>query len=62
MISRAKLDLSNPNQPKLTDVKQIWQQVLKSQDKAIMGIACFGADGKLWVSSGERQSLTLPKI
>lgn len=29
VISRAKLDLSNPNQPKLTDIKQIWQQVPK---------------------------------
>lgn len=56
MISRAKLDLSNPNQPKLTDVKQIWQQVPKVSGQGHYGHRMlFGADGKLWVSSGERQ-------
>ncbi|MBI1449317.1 PQQ-dependent sugar dehydrogenase [Acinetobacter sp. AC1-2] len=55
-ISRAKLDLSNPNQPKLTDVKQIWQQVPKVSGQGHYGHRMvFGADGKLWVSSGERQ-------
>ncbi|MGM7369116.1 PQQ-dependent sugar dehydrogenase, partial [Acinetobacter baumannii] len=56
VISRAKLDLSNPNQPKLTDVKQIWQQVPKVSGQGHYGHRMlFGADGKLWVSSGERQ-------
>lgn len=56
VISRAKLDLSNPNQPKLTEVKQIWQQVPKVSGQGHYGHRMvFGADGKLWVSSGERQ-------
>jgi len=56
VIARAKLDLSNPNQPKLTEVKQIWQQVPKVSGQGHYGHRMlFGADGKLWVSSGERQ-------
>ncbi|EOW0878347.1 PQQ-dependent sugar dehydrogenase, partial [Acinetobacter baumannii] len=56
VISRAKLDLSDPNQPKLTDIKQIWQQVPKVSGQGHYGHRMlFGADGKLWVSSGERQ-------
>jgi len=56
VISRAKLDLSNPHQPKLIDVKQIWQQVPKVSGQGHYGHRMlFGADGKLWVSSGERQ-------
>ena len=56
VISRAKLDLSNPNQPKLTDIKQIWQQVPKVSGQGHYGHRMlFGTDGKLWVSSGERQ-------
>ncbi|MDH2620997.1 PQQ-dependent sugar dehydrogenase [Acinetobacter baumannii] len=56
VISRAKLDLSNPNQPKITDIKQIWQQVPKVSGQGHYGHRMlFGADGKLWVSSGERQ-------
>ncbi|ENX18439.1 hypothetical protein F895_00054 [Acinetobacter sp. CIP 64.2] len=56
MISTAKLDLSNPQQPKLTDLKAIWQQVPKVSGQGHYGHRMlFGADGKLWVSSGERQ-------
>ncbi|MFP5083090.1 PQQ-dependent sugar dehydrogenase [Acinetobacter pittii] len=56
VISRAKLDLSHPNQPKLTDMKQIWQQVPKVSGQGHYGHRMlFGTDGKLWVSSGERQ-------
>lgn len=56
VISRAKLDLSNPHQPKLIDVKQIWQQVPKVSGQGHYGHRMlFDADGKLWVSSGERQ-------
>ncbi|MDS7925234.1 PQQ-dependent sugar dehydrogenase [Acinetobacter sp. V115_6] len=56
VISRAKLDLSNPNQPKLNDIKQIWQQVPKVSGQGHYGHRMlFGTDGKLWVSSGERQ-------
>ena len=55
-ISRAKLDLSNPAQPKLTDLKTIWQQVPKVSGQGHYGHRMmFGPDGKLWVSSGERQ-------
>ncbi|ENX35906.1 hypothetical protein F889_00605 [Acinetobacter colistiniresistens] len=56
MISTARLDLSNPQQPKLTDLKAIWQQVPKLSGQGHYGHRMlFGADGKLWVSSGERQ-------
>ncbi|MBM7139356.1 MULTISPECIES: PQQ-dependent sugar dehydrogenase [Acinetobacter] len=56
VIACAKLDLSNPNQPKLTEMKQIWQQVPKVSGQGHYGHRIlFGADGKLWVSSGERQ-------
>ncbi|WP_284115805.1 PQQ-dependent sugar dehydrogenase [Acinetobacter pittii] len=56
VISRAKLDLSHPNQPKLTNIKQIWQQVPKVSGQGHYGHRMlFGTDGKLWVSSGERQ-------
>ncbi|MDH0032689.1 MULTISPECIES: PQQ-dependent sugar dehydrogenase [unclassified Acinetobacter] len=56
VISRAKLDLSNPAQPKLTDLKTIWQQVPKVSGQGHYGHRMlFGPDGKLWVSSGERQ-------
>ncbi|WP_151760400.1 PQQ-dependent sugar dehydrogenase [Acinetobacter junii] len=55
-ISRAKLDLSNPEQPKLTDLKRIWQQIPKVSGQGHYAHRMlFGADGKLWVSSGERQ-------
>lgn len=55
-ISRAKLDLSNPEQPKLTDLTRIWQQVPKVSGQGHYAHRMlFGADGKLWVSSGERQ-------
>lgn len=56
VISRAKLDLSHPNQPKLNEIKQIWQQVPKVSGQGHYGHRMlFGTDGKLWVSSGERQ-------
>ena len=56
VISRAKLDISNPAQPKLTDLKTIWQQVPKVSGQGHYGHRMlFGPDGKLWVSSGERQ-------
>ncbi|MBJ9956782.1 PQQ-dependent sugar dehydrogenase [Acinetobacter courvalinii] len=55
-IARAKLDLSNPQQPKLTDLKTIWQQVPRVSGQGHYGHRMlFGSDGKLWVSSGERQ-------
>jgi glucose/arabinose dehydrogenase len=55
-IARAKLDLSNPAQPKLTDLKTIWQQTPKVSGQGHYGHRMlFGADGKLWISSGERQ-------
>ncbi|MCH7313832.1 PQQ-dependent sugar dehydrogenase [Acinetobacter sp. ANC 3882] len=55
-IARATLDLSNPAQPKLTNLKTIWQQVPKVSGQGHYGHRMqFGPDGKLWVSSGERQ-------
>lgn len=55
-IAHATLDLSDPKQPKLKDLKTIWQQVPKVSGQGHYGHRMqFGPDGKLWVSSGERQ-------
>lgn len=62
-IARSKLDLSNPAQPKLTDLKTIWQQTPKVSGQGHYGHRMlFGADGKLWISSGSDKNLILPKI
>ncbi|MGB5888298.1 MAG: PQQ-dependent sugar dehydrogenase [Acinetobacter venetianus] len=56
VISRATLDLADPAQPKLVDVKRIWEQVPKVSGQGHYGHRMqFGPDAQLWVSSGERQ-------
>lgn len=56
VISRATLDLADPAQPKLVDVKRIWEQVPKVSGQGHYGHRMqFGPDVQLWVSSGERQ-------
>lgn len=62
VISRAKLDLSHPNQPKLTDIKQIWQQVPKVSGQGHYGhrmlLVQIVSCGSVQVSD---KSLILPK-
>jgi len=56
VVVRGELDLSNPQQPQLKKLRTIWQQVPKVQGQGHYGHRLlFGSDGKLWISSGERQ-------
>ncbi|MFD1438718.1 PQQ-dependent sugar dehydrogenase [Acinetobacter sp. ANC 4282] len=56
VVARGELDLSNPQQPQLKNLRTIWQQVPKVQGQGHYGHRLlFGPDGKLWISSGERQ-------
>ena len=55
-ISRAKLDLTNPQQPKLTNLEKIWEQVPKMSGQGHYGHRMlFDFEDQLWVASGERQ-------
>lgn len=55
-VVRAQLDLSAPNQPKLTHLQKIWQQTPKVSGQGHYGHRlAFDREGKLWISSGERQ-------
>lgn len=55
-ISRAKLDLTNPLQPKLTGLEKIWEQVPKMSGQGHYGHRMlFDFEDQLWVASGERQ-------
>lgn len=55
-ISRAKLDLTNPQQPKLTGLEKIWEQVPKMSGQGHYGHRMlFDFEDQLWVASGERQ-------
>lgn len=55
VIERAQLDLTAA-QPSLKQRKIIWQQVPKVEGQGHYSHRMrFGTDGKLWVSSGERQ-------
>ncbi|MPW45408.1 PQQ-dependent sugar dehydrogenase [Acinetobacter guerrae] len=55
-VVRAQLDLSAPNQPKLTHLQKIWQQTHKVSGQGHYGHRlAFDREGKLWISSGERQ-------
>lgn len=56
VVARGELDVSNPQQPQLKNLRTIWQQVPKVQGQGHYGHRLlFGSDGKLWISSGERQ-------
>ena len=58
VVARARLDLSAEG-GKLSDVKVIWRQVPKVTGDGHYGHRLlFGADGKLWISSSERQKFT----
>lgn len=55
-VIRARLDLDNGKQPRLTDSKLIWQQVPKMSGQGHYGHRLmFDHENKLWISSGERQ-------
>lgn len=56
VVIRAKLDLNSPNQPKLMEIEKIWQQVPKVSGQGHYAHRlAFDREGKLWISSGERQ-------
>lgn len=56
VVIRAKLDLSNPAQPKLTDLQRIWEQVPKVAGQGHYAHRIvFDTQAHLWISSGERQ-------
>ena len=58
VILKAKLDVQD-SKPTLKDSKIIWKQVPKVEGQGHYSHRMvFGADGKLWVSSGERQKFT----
>ncbi|KAA8732380.1 PQQ-dependent sugar dehydrogenase [Acinetobacter qingfengensis] len=55
-VIRARLDLSLPAKPKLLDQKVVWQQVPKTSGQGHYAHRMrFDQQGKLWISSGERQ-------
>lgn len=56
VVARGELDLSNSQKPQVKNLKTIWRQVPKVQGQGHYAHRLlFGQDGKLWVSSGERQ-------
>lgn len=56
VVARGELDLSNSQQPQVKNLKTIWKQVPKVQGQGHYAHRLlFGPDGKLWISSGERQ-------
>lgn len=58
VVTRAKLDLSG-NAPKLTDQTKIWTQEPKvSGNGHFSHRIAFGPDGKLFITSGDRQKMT----
>jgi len=55
-VVRAKLALDNQGGGSLSDVNLIWRQVAKVTGRGHYGHRiAFGPDGKLWISSGDRQ-------
>lgn len=56
VVARAELDLSDNQNPRLDHLKVIWQQVPKVQGQGHYAHRIlFDSNGKLWISSGERQ-------
>lgn len=55
-VARAKLVLAADGSGKLEDLKVIWRQTPKVEGKGHYGHRlAFGPDGKLWITSSERQ-------
>ena len=58
-VARARLALDNSGGGKLEDFKVIWRQVPKVASRGHWGHRmAFGPDGKLWITSSERQQFT----
>jgi aldose sugar dehydrogenase len=58
-VARARLELDEKGAGKLLDLTVIWRQVPKVSSRGHWGHRlAFGPDGKLWISSGERQEFT----
>lgn len=56
VVIRAKLDLSQADQPQLVEQKRIWEQVPKVDGQGHYAHRIvFDEQAKLWISSGERQ-------
>jgi glucose/arabinose dehydrogenase len=56
VVARAKLTLDDKGGGALSDVKTLWSQVPKVTGRGHYGHRmAFGPDGKLWITSGERQ-------
>ncbi len=59
VVARAKLVLDNQGGGALTDLSVLWRQVPKVTGQGHYGHRiAFGPDGKLWITSGERQKFT----
>ena len=55
-VIRARLDLSDPDSPRLVDQQDIWKQVPKVSGEGHYGHRlAFSADDYLYITSGERQ-------
>ncbi|NEL42747.1 MAG: PQQ-dependent sugar dehydrogenase, partial [Xanthomonas perforans] len=58
-VARAKLTLDASGGGTLSDLKVIWRQDPKVTGNGHFGHRlAFGPDGKLWISSSERQKFT----
>ena len=58
-VARAKLTLKEDDSGSLSDLKVIWRQTPKVSGNGHYGHRMrFGPDGKLWITSGERQKFT----
>lgn len=56
VVARGELDLSDAQNPQIKHLKTIWTQVPKVQGQGHYSHRIlFATDGKLWLSSGERQ-------
>lgn len=56
VVIRGELDLANSNHPQIKNIQTIWKQVPKVSGQGHYSHRIlFGKDGKLWISSGERQ-------
>ncbi|TWI52599.1 glucose/arabinose dehydrogenase [Pseudomonas duriflava] len=58
-VARAKLELEKEGSGRLSHLQVIWRQTPKVSGQGHYGHRlAFGPDGKLWISSGERQQFT----
>jgi glucose/arabinose dehydrogenase len=58
-VARARLALDERGAGKLEELTVIWRQVPKVESRGHWGHRlAFGPDGKLWISSGERQQFS----